>query len=162
MKRKYKWTIILAVALVLQFIIRLNFPNHVPMNQCTVRTCQVCPNSESICILVVKVINHCRWFGTNNCICIHPFIHSFICLFIHLFSHSFHSYHRISIKRQGLDYVLESERRYLIERELIREGSLILIRGKHFIQMVLCIPYALLPLKNQCYQLRKFIHISQP
>ena len=40
-------------------------------------------------------------------------------------------------------------------------GGLFLTLDKNFIQMIFCIPSALLPLKNQCYQLRKFIYISQ-
>ena len=42
-----------------------------------------------------------------------------------------------------------------------REGGLFLAQDKNFVQMVFCIPSALLPLKNQCYPFRKFIYISQ-
>ena len=46
-------------------------------------------------------------------------------------------------------------------RGLFREGGLFPTHDKSFIQMVFCILSALLPLKSQCYQLRKFIYISQ-
>ena len=47
-----------------------------------------------------------------------------------------------------------------MERGLIRDGGLVLTQNNDFLQMIFCIPSALLPLKSQCYRLRKLSHLG--
>ena len=46
---------------------------------------------------------------------------------------------------------------WVLEGELNGEGGLFLTQDNNFIQMVFCIPSALLPLTNRCCQLWKVI-----